>query len=94
MPIRDVLVRRFSVISSRPFADVVGRLTATIGRPDLTAFRAALATAATVDDPEDVVHAAIGSSELMEFVRFDGRADRGSTRDCCAMTDPRAPVVP
>ena len=71
MPVRHVLVRRVSVISPRPFAEVVRRLTATIGQPDMTVFRAALAAAATVGDLEDVVHAAIGSSELMEFVRFD-----------------------
>jgi uncharacterized protein (DUF302 family) len=58
-------------MSHRPFAEVVHRLTATIGRPDMIAFRAALAAAATVGELEDVVHAAIGSSDLMEFVRFD-----------------------
>ena len=71
MPTRHLLVRRLSVISPRPFAEVVRRLTATIGRPDMIAFRAALTMAATAGKLEDVVHAAIGASELMEFVRFD-----------------------
>ena len=71
MPVRNVLVRRVSVISPKPFAEVMRSLTATIGRPEMTAFRAALTAAATVGDLENVVHAAIGSSELMEFVRFD-----------------------
>ena len=71
MPVRHVLVRRVSVISPKPFAEVMRSLTATIGHPDMTAFRTALAAAATVGDLEEVVHAAIGPSELMEFVRFD-----------------------
>jgi hypothetical protein len=71
MPTIEVPVRRVSVVSSRPFDEVVRRLTATIGHPDMTGFHKALAAATTVSDLEEVVHAAIGSSDLMEFVRFD-----------------------
>jgi uncharacterized protein (DUF302 family) len=67
----EVPVRRVSVVSSRPFEDVVQRLTTTIGRPDMTAFHLALAAASTAEDLKAVVQGAIGSSELMEFVRFD-----------------------
>ena len=67
----DIPVRRTSVVSSRPFDEIVRSLTATIGRPDLNAFHSAMAAATTVADLEDVVHGAIGSSDLMEFVRFD-----------------------
>jgi hypothetical protein len=77
----DVHVRRVSVISSRPFEEIVGRLTATIGHPDMNAFHKAVAAAATVADLEEVVQGAIGSSDLMEFVRFDAgevvRKERG-----------------
>ena len=71
MPTIEVSVRRTSVVSSRPFDEIVQRLTATIGRPDLNAFHKAVAAATTAADLEDVVHGAIGSSDLMEFVRFD-----------------------
>ena len=71
MPKREVPVQRVSVISSKPFDEVVRELTATIGRPDMNAFRSALAAAATVPNLEDVGRGAIGSSELMEFARFD-----------------------
>ena len=71
MPTIEVHVRRVSVVSSRPFEEIVGRLTATIGRPDLNAFHNAVAAATTGADLEEVVHGAIGSSDLMEFVRFD-----------------------
>ena len=67
----EVHVRRISVVSSKPFEDVVSRLTATIGQPDMNSFRSALSAARTVLELEEVVHAATGSSELMEFIRFD-----------------------
>lgn len=71
MPTIEVQVSRFSVVSSRPFEEVVGRLTATIGRPDIKAFQKAVADARTVADLEKVVHATTGASDLMEFIRFD-----------------------
>ena len=71
MPTIEVSVRRVSVVSSRPFDEVVQRLTATIGHPDMSAFHNALAAATTAAELEDVVHRATGSSNLMEFVRFD-----------------------
>jgi hypothetical protein len=71
MRIIEVPVRRLSLVSSRPFDDVVQRLTATIGRPDITAFHRALAAATTADDVKAVVQGVIGSSDLMEFIRFD-----------------------
>lgn len=71
MPTIAIQVQRFSVISSRPFEEIVRTLTASIGHPDMNAFLRAVAVARTVADLEKVVHAAIGSSGLMEFVRFD-----------------------
>ncbi len=81
MPTIEVRVRRFSVVSSRPFGEIVRRLTATIGHPDMNAFTRALASARTLADLEEVVEGAIGSSNLMEFARFDAgevlRKERG-----------------
>ena len=71
MPTIEVLVRRFIVVSSRPFDEIVEKLTATLGRPDMNAFHEAVVAATTVADLEEVVRGAIGSSDLMEFVRFD-----------------------
>jgi nitrilase len=67
----EVHVRRLSVVSSRPFEEIVRRLTATLGHPDMNAFHSAVAAAITIADLEAVVRGAIGSSGLMEFVRFD-----------------------
>jgi hypothetical protein len=81
MPTIDVQVQRFSVVSQRPFDEVVRRLTATIGRPDLKGFHDAVASATTMGELEAVVRQAVGSSDLMEFVRFDSgdvlRKERG-----------------
>jgi hypothetical protein len=69
-----VPVRRFSVVSAHPFGEVVERLMATIGRPDMAAFRTALASATTGAEIERLVARAAGSSDLMEFTRFDAGA--------------------
>ena len=81
MPTIEVRVQRFSVISGRQFDDVVGALSAAIGRPEMEVFQRRLAAAQTIADVEKVVHGAIGPSGLMEFIRFDIgavlRAERG-----------------
>jgi uncharacterized protein (DUF302 family) len=83
MPTILVQVRRFSAVSSRPFEEVIERLTATIGRPDMTAFHRALLAARTITEVEANVRAAVGSSNLMEFARFDPgevlRKERGGS---------------
>lgn len=71
MPTIEVRLRRVSVVSSSPFEEVVKRLTATIGRPNMDAFHKAVVAATTVADLEGAVQGAIGSSDLMEFIRFD-----------------------
>jgi uncharacterized protein (DUF302 family) len=71
MPVHEFMVRRFSLVSAKPFDEVVRALTASIGRPDMAAFRQALAGAETLSDLETVIGRCIGASELMEFNRFD-----------------------
>ena len=81
MPTLEVPVRRLSVVSPRPFEEVVRRLAETIGRPDPGEFRESLAAAATLAELEEVVRGAVGPSGLMEFARFDAgevlRRERG-----------------
>lgn len=59
------------MISSMPFWDVVQKFTTTIGHPDMDEFHKAITSATSVAGMEKVVHEAIGSSDLMEFFRFD-----------------------
>jgi hypothetical protein len=82
MPTIEVQVRRFSVVSSRPFEEIVRRLVAIIGDPDMNAVHSAVAAARSTADLQQLVP--IGSSDLMEFVRFDAgavlRKERGGAR--------------
>jgi uncharacterized protein (DUF302 family) len=81
MQIQDVLVRRVSVVSSKSFDEVVARVSATIGRPDVTMLHRAIAAAKTATELERIIHEAVGSSGLMEFARYDAgevlRKERG-----------------
>jgi uncharacterized protein (DUF302 family) len=74
VPLREIRMRRFSVVSARPFEETVDRLMETIGRPDMKAFHRALTDATNADEIAKVVGDAVGSSELMEFYRFDAGA--------------------
>ncbi len=71
MATKQVTVHRFSVTSSKSFRDVIGAFDVAVGRPDVNAFQENVAAAESYAELEKVVHAAIGSSELMEFTRFD-----------------------
>jgi uncharacterized protein (DUF302 family) len=71
MRTRQMNVERFSVTSSRSFRDVVAALQAAVGHPDMNTFRKNIATTKTSAELENVVHAVVGSSGLMEFTRFD-----------------------
>ena len=61
-------VERQVVISSKPFDHVVGRLQASIGRPDKADFLRSMSASKTAADFEGVVQAAAGSSGLIEMV--------------------------
>jgi nitrilase len=81
LPAVEVSRRRVSIVSSKPFQEVIQSLSAAIGHPDMELFHKAVVGAATVTDLERVVQAAVGSSDLMEFARFDAgeilRKERG-----------------
>jgi hypothetical protein len=92
MPTIEVQVRRFSVVWPRPFEEIVRTLTATTGHPDMNAFHSAVAAARTLSELEEVVHGAIGSSDLMEFVRFDAGEVLPKERGGQGPKDPRLVV--
>lgn len=71
MGISEVSLQRFSVISSKRFNQVLERIDAAIGHPDMAAFRAAVTAAKHYAELEKIVGAAAGPLDLMEFVRFD-----------------------
>ena len=71
MTTKHVRVQRFSVTSSKSFEEVVARLEAAVGHPDMNEFRRDVASAKTDAELEKVIHQAIGASGFMEFIRFD-----------------------
>ena len=68
---RQISVERFSVISSKSFEDVVSAIDTSIGHPDLKLFRRDITAAKSQAELEEIVHRAVGPSDLMEFTRFD-----------------------
>jgi uncharacterized protein (DUF302 family) len=71
MTTKQIDVQRFSVTSAKSFEEVMAGLEASIGHPDMNAFRRDVSTAKTYAELEKVIHKVIGSSGLMEFTRFD-----------------------
>jgi uncharacterized protein (DUF302 family) len=71
MAIRPITVERFSLVSSKPFAEVVAAFEAVIGHPDMQEFTKNVTAAGSWQELEQVVQAAVGPSGLMEFIRFN-----------------------
>ncbi|HVH31606.1 MAG TPA: DUF302 domain-containing protein [bacterium] len=71
MPVLQVSVQRFSATGDKPFEEVLERLEAAIGRPDMAAFWREVMAAETREDVERAIERAVGVSGLMEFTRFD-----------------------
>jgi uncharacterized protein (DUF302 family) len=71
MAIKEIKVQRFSIVSAKPFREVLEAFNAAIGHPEMSAFRKNINAAKTFDELEKVVHAAVGPTDLMEFMRFD-----------------------
>lgn len=63
MPTVEIRVWRSSVVSRRPFEEIVRRLSSTIGHPNMSVFHSAVAGATTVADLEEVVQVAQISNE-------------------------------
>jgi uncharacterized protein (DUF302 family) len=78
---RQIIVQRFSVISSKKFEDVVAKLAAGVGHPDVRGMFAKIGAAKTYAEVEQAIQPGLGPTGLMEFMRFDHgevvRKDRG-----------------
>jgi uncharacterized protein (DUF302 family) len=64
-------VERFSIVSSKPFDQILKSLESVLGHPDMKVFMSTVTAANDLPELEKIVHQAIGSSGLMEFVRFN-----------------------
>jgi uncharacterized protein (DUF302 family) len=71
MATREIIVQRFSLISSKPFRELVAAIDAQIGHPDMQVFQQAIHAAKNAADLDAVVQRAVGHAGFMEFARFD-----------------------
>lgn len=71
MPIREIVVQRFSTISRKDFHDVVADLQHQVGRPDMAEFTRAVSAAKSRSELEGIVESVVGPSGFIEFARFN-----------------------
>jgi len=69
--IRKVELERFTVISSKPFDEVIAAIKAAIGHPNMAEFWQAMQRATSAAELEAAVQPALGKTGLMQFVEFD-----------------------
>src|ERR1700761_8034270 len=69
--IRKVEMERFTLISSKPFDDVVAVLKAAIGHPNMAEFSKSAKAATSAAELEAAVQPVLGETSLMQFVEFD-----------------------
>ena len=68
---KRIEVQRFTVISSKSFQEVLAKLDAAIGHPNMATFRNDMTSAKTFAELEAAVQKVIGTAGLMEFARFE-----------------------
>jgi hypothetical protein len=68
---KRINVERVSVTSRRSLQDVLSKLDAAVGHPDIHEFWKRVSAATTAAEMERVIQSALGPSGFMEFARFD-----------------------
>lgn len=71
MPTKPIAVERWSIVSSKPFPEVVATISAAIGHPDARELQTAIAAASTFDEMESLINKQTGPVGLMQFMQFD-----------------------
>jgi len=71
MSTRKITIERFSIVSARPFSDVLGALEKGIGRPNMSALHEQMANASSFAEFQKIIQGAVGAADLMEFLRLD-----------------------
>lgn len=69
--IRKIMIERVSMISSKPFDQVLAAIDGAIGHPDIAGFWRSAHQARTAAELEATVKKGLGSTGLMAFVQFD-----------------------
>ena len=80
---KRINVERLSVISRKSLQDVLSKIDAAVGRPNIEEFWKRVTAATATAEMESVVKSALGPSGFMEFAVFDhgGVVHKGETGD-------------
>ncbi len=71
MTVRKIEIERFSVTSSKPFAEVVAAIKASVGQPDMVEFARATRGSGSFAELERAIRAGLGRTGLMLFMELD-----------------------
>jgi len=71
MTISETTLKKFSLVSAKPFAEVLAAVENRMGRPDMKAFFQKMAASASYVAFQGVVHEAAVESGLIQFLRLD-----------------------
>src|SRR5689334_11803216 len=71
MTLKQLNIERVSYISLKPFSKVLEALDAALGHPKMDEMWQKLFKADTVADVEEIMRSCVGSSGLIEFLRFN-----------------------
>jgi len=71
MATRQFTVEKFSVVSAKPFEDVLAGLERGIGRPNMSVLHEQMAAAPSFSEFQRIIRGAVGNADLMEFLRLD-----------------------
>jgi uncharacterized protein (DUF302 family) len=71
MTTRKITVERLTFVSSRSFEEVLSLLDKGIGRPNFGELSRRMNEAPTFEDYASIIRGAVGSADLMEFMRLD-----------------------
>jgi uncharacterized protein (DUF302 family) len=66
-----VEIERLSVVSSKPFEEILASVKSAVGHPDMAEFARATKSARTFAELEGVVRKGLGKTELMLFMKLD-----------------------
>jgi uncharacterized protein (DUF302 family) len=83
MRTKQINIEHVTVISRKSFQNVLAKIDAAVGHPNIEEFWKRMTAAKTNAEMENVVQSALGSSGFMEFARFDhgGVVHKGKTGD-------------
>jgi uncharacterized protein (DUF302 family) len=71
MPVKQITVERFNVVSAKPLGDVLAAIQAAVGHPNIAAMQRDVIAATSYSEMESAIDKAIGPSGLMQFMHLD-----------------------